>query len=155
MKPCPECGAPEALCQSRFDEFLALEFSDPGGYGSVHNLTVAAYMVQHSSRLTREGWLFERSLLREFLAEGKSPALVRQESRAALDSGKRQFKIKSKTGQPVIAKTTWSKTILAVRAENAEIYCAEIELWARAVLGDALTLNDRIEERGDDGTNYC
>lgn len=116
---CPECGAPDALCQSRFDEFLALEFSDPGGYGSVHNLTVAAYMVQHSSRLTREGWLFERSLLREFLIEGKSPALVRQESREALDSGKRPFKIKSRTGQRIIEKSEWTKTILDVRAENA------------------------------------
>jgi len=101
-------------------------------------------MVQHSSRLTREGWLFERSLLREFLVEGKSPALVRQESRVALDSGKRQFKIKSKTGQPVIAKTTWAKTILDVRAENAAIYCVEIESWARSVLEDAETINLRI-----------
>lgn len=131
---CPECGAPDALCQSRFDEFLALEFSDPGGYGSVHNLTVAAYMVQHSSRLTREGWLFERSLLREFLVEGKSPALVRQESREALDSGKRPFKIKSRTGQRIIEKSEWTKTILDVRAENAETYCADIEAWARAAL---------------------
>lgn len=145
MKPCLECGAPDALCQARFDEFLALEFSDPGGYGSVHNLTVAAYMVQHSSRLTRDGWLFERSLLREFLVEGKSPALARQESRAALDSGKRQFKIKSRTGQPVIEKTEWTKTILDVRAENAETYCADIEAWARAVLAEALTVSDTIE----------
>lgn len=134
---CPECGAPDALCQSRFDEFLALEFSDPGGYGSVHNLTVAAYMVQHSSRLTREGWLFERSLLREFLVEGKSPALVRQESREALDSGKRPFKIKSRTGQRIIEKSEWTKTILDVRAENAETYCADIEAWARTALEDA------------------
>lgn len=137
---CPECGAPKALCQARFDEFLALEFSDPGGYGLVHNLTVAAYMIQHSSRLTREGWLFERSLLREFIVEGKSPALVRQESRDALDSGKRQFKIKSKTGQPIIRRTAWTKTILEVRAENAEIYCADIEVWARAVLDDAASV---------------
>ena len=135
--PCPECGAPEALCQARFDEFLAREFTDPGGYGSVHNLTVAAYMVQHSSRLTREGWLFERSLLHEFLVEGKSPALVRQESRAALDSGKRQFKIKSKTGQPVINKTAWTKTILDVRAENAEVYCADVTEWAKSALAEA------------------
>jgi hypothetical protein len=134
---CPECGAPEALCQTRFDECLALEFSDPGGYGSVHNLTVAAYMLQHSSRLTKEGWLFERSLLREFLLEGKSPALVRQENRQALDSGKRQFKIKSRTGQPVVAKTAWTKTILEVRTENAEIYCADVTEWAKAVLAES------------------
>jgi len=100
--------------------------------------------VQHSSRLTREGWLFERSLLREFLVEGQSPALVRQQSREALDSGKRPFKIKSRTGQPVIAQTAWTKTILDVRAENAAIYCADIELWARSVLDDC----EKISEVG-------
>ncbi len=139
---CPECGAPDALCQARFDEFLALEFSDPG-YGAVHNLTVAAYMVQHSSRLTREGWLFERSLLREFIVEGKSPALARQESRAALDSGKRQFKIKSRTGKRIIEKSEWTKTILDVRAENAAVYCTDVTAWAKSALEDAEKLEPR------------
>lgn len=55
---CSECGAADNLCKSRFDEFLALEFSDMG-YGTVHNLTVAAYMIQHSSKLSLEGWLYE------------------------------------------------------------------------------------------------
>lgn len=72
---CPQCGA---LCLPRFNEFLALEFSDPG-YGAAHNLTVTASIVQHSSQLTREGWLLKRSLLREFVVEGKSPALALQE----------------------------------------------------------------------------
>ena len=72
---CPECGAADNLCQSRFDEFLVLEFTDPG-YGAVHHLTVTAYMLQHSSKLTREGWLHERELLREFLVENKPPAFI-------------------------------------------------------------------------------
>jgi hypothetical protein len=133
---CPECGAPDGLCQPRFDEFLALEFSDPS-YGAVHHLTVAAYMLQHSSKLTREGWIYERELLQEFLVENKSPLLVRQQKRDVVDSGKRQFKIKSRTGQPVIAKTAWAMTILDVRADDAEIYCLDVTMWARAVLEDA------------------
>ena len=68
MSNCPECGAPENLCQARFDEFLVLEFTD-AGYGAVHHLTVAAFMVQHSSKMTPEGWRYERDLLREFLVE--------------------------------------------------------------------------------------
>ena len=34
----------------------SLEYVDPA-YGAVHHLTVAAYMLQHSSQLSREGWL--------------------------------------------------------------------------------------------------
>ncbi len=133
---CPECGAPDNLCQARFDEFLVLEFTD-AGYGAVHHLTVAAYMVQHSSKMTPEGWKYERDLLREFLVEKKTPAMIRRQIKDTVDSGKRTFKFKSKTGVPVINKTTWNKTILDVNSENADIYCTDITDWAMAVLIDA------------------
>ena len=133
---CPECGAVDNLCRSRFDEFLVLEFSDMG-YGEVHNLTVATYMLQHSSKLSLEGWLYERDLLREFIVEKKSPSLVRHQVKDSVDSGKRTFKFKSKDGKPVISKTSWTKTILDVRWENAEVYCADVNSWATAVLKDA------------------
>ena len=133
---CPECDAPDNLCQTRFDEFLVLEFTE-AGYGAVHHLTVAAYMVQHSSKMTREGWQYERDLLRQFLVENKPPARIRKEMKDTVDSGKRTFKFKSKTGVPVINKTTWRKTILDVRAENAEVYCEDVTAWARSVLEEA------------------
>ena len=131
---CLECGALD--CQIYFDEFLVLEFTD-AGYGSVHHLTVAAYMLQHSSKLTREGWLHERELLREFLVENKPPAFIRKQNKDLVDSGKRTFKIKSRDGKSIITKTTWTKTILDVRTENAEVYCADVTAWAWAVLEDA------------------
>ena len=131
---CLECGALD--CQIYFDEFLVLEFTD-AGYGSVHHLTVAAYMLQHSSKLTREGWLHERELLREFLVENKPPAFIRKQNRDLVDSGKRTFKIKSRDGLSVINKSTWTKTIIDVRTENAEVYCADVSAWARAVLDEA------------------
>lgn len=133
---CPECGAPDNLCQTRFDEFLILEFTDPS-YGIVHNLTVATYMLQHSSKLTREGWLYERGLLRDFIIENKSPSVIRKQIKDNVDSGKRTFKIKSKTGVPVINKSTWEKTILDVRTENADVYCEDIKAWAKSVLEEA------------------
>ena len=136
---CLECGAPETLCQMRFDEFLVLEFTD-ADYGAVHHLTVTAYMLQHSSKLTREGWLHERELLREFLVENKPPAFIRKKNRDLVDSGKRTFKIKSRDGLPVINKTSWTKTILDVRTESAEVYCADVTGWARAVLDEASDL---------------
>jgi hypothetical protein len=130
---CPECGATDGLCQTRFDEFLILEFTD-AGYGAVHHLTVATFMIQHSSKMTREGWMYERELLKEFLIENKPPQLVRKQMKDTVDSGKRKFKIKSRDGLPVINKTTWTKTILDVRTENAEVYCEDINAWARSVL---------------------
>ena len=139
MSNCPECGAPDNLCQARFDEFLVLEFTD-AGYGAVHHLTVATFMVQHSSRMTREGWVYERELLKEFLIENKRPSLVRKQIKDKVDSGKRTFKFKSKTGVPVIDKNTWTKTILDVHTENAEVYCEGITSWARSVLEEAVAI---------------
>ena len=110
-----------------------LEFTN-GAYGAVHHLTVAAYMVQHSSNLTREGWLHGRELLREFLVEKKPPAFIRKQNKDLVDSGKRAFKFKSKDGKPVINKTTWMKTILDVRIGNAKSYCEDVTVWARSVL---------------------
>ena len=133
---CPECNAADALCQARFDEFLILEFTD-AAYAAVHHLTVTAYIVQHSSKLTKEGWLFERDLLKEFLIDNKPPAFIRKQNKDIVDSGKRTFKIKSRDGKPVIDKTTWTKTILDVRIENAEVYCEDVTAWARSVLEDA------------------
>ncbi len=133
---CLECDATDNLCQSRFDELMALEFSDPAYFGTVHNLTVATFMLQHSSKLTREGWFYERELLREFLVENKSPSFIRKQNKDLVDSGKRKFKITSKDGKRIINKSTWTKTILDVRTENAEVYSEDIKVWARSALED-------------------
>ena len=132
---CPECGAPDSTCEARFHECLAQEFEE-AAYGAVHHLTVAAYMLQHSSKLTREGWLHERELLIEFLLENKPPEIIRKQNKDFVDSGKRTFKIKSRDGVPVISKSTWAKTILDVRMENSENYCEDVAAWARSVLED-------------------
>jgi hypothetical protein len=136
---CPDCGAPDSTCETRFHEFLVKEFED-AGYGAVHHLTVATYMLQHSSRLTHEGWLHERELLREFLIENKPPALIRKQNKDLVDSGKRKFKIKSRDGLPVISKTIWTKTILDIRAENSDAYCEDVTAWARSTLEEAETI---------------
>jgi len=133
---CPECGAPDTACEIRFNECLVKEFEDTA-YGAVHHLTVAAYMVQHSNKLTREGWLYERNLLKEFLVENKPPAFIRKQNKDLVDSGKRTFKIKSTDGKAVISKNTWTKTILDIRMDNAEVYCKDVTAWARSVLEES------------------
>ncbi len=102
---CPECGATDHSCQTRFDKFLALEFTN-ASYGAVHHLTVATYMLQRSSKLTRAGWLYKREPLREFLIENKPPSYIRKQNKELVDSGTRTFKFKSKDSVPVINKTT-------------------------------------------------
>jgi hypothetical protein len=97
-------------------------------------------MLQHSSKLTREGWLHERELLRAFVIENKSPATIRKQIKDTVDSGKRTFKFKSKDGVPVINKTAWTKTILDVRTENAVVYREDVNAWARSVLDEAETI---------------
>jgi len=136
---CPECGAEDGACEARFNEFLVLEFTD-AGYGAIHHLTVATYMLQHSSKLTREGWLHMRGLLREFIVENKPPAFIRKQNKDLVDSGKRDFKIKSKTGERIISKSAWTKTILDVRTVSAEVYCADVDEWAKLTLEDAETV---------------
>lgn len=133
---CPECGAPDSACEAHYHECLVKEFTD-AGYGAVHHLTVATYMLQHSSKLIKEGWLYERGLLREFLIEKKPPAFIRKQNRDVVDNSKRTFKIASKDGQPKISRADWTKTVLDVRMENAETYCADVNAWARAALEDA------------------
>jgi hypothetical protein len=135
----PECGAistSEKTCETHYHECLVKEFTD-AGFGSVHHLTVAAYMLQHSSKLSLQGWLETRRLLREFLIEHKPPAEIRWQNKDHVDSGKRKWKIASKDGISMISKTEWAKTILDVRLDNAEVYCADVTAWALASLKDS------------------
>lgn len=76
--------------------------------------------------------------------ENKPPACIRRQNRDLVDSGKRTFKIKSRDGKPVIQNSSWTKTILDVRTENAEIYCADVTTWAKAVLEDAEMIHVQI-----------
>jgi hypothetical protein len=136
MTNCTECGAPGPACETRFNEFLVLEFTE-AGFGAVHHLTVAAFVLQHSSKLSREGWLQMRELLREFLLENKPPAFIRNQNKGIVDSGKRKFKIKSRDALPVIHKNTWTKTILDVPFDDRHTYCSGINEWAMTALKEA------------------
>ncbi len=133
---CAECGAPDNDCEARFNECIAREFEDRA-YSRVHHLTVSAYMLQHSSKLTREGWLYERDLLREFLLGGKPPEVIRKERSAQVDGGQRTFKIKSRTDLPIIPSVRWTKTVVEVRTDDPQQYCEDVIAWASATLADS------------------
>lgn len=94
-------------------------------------------MLQHSSKLSREGWLHERDILRDFLIEKKSPDFVSEQNWKIVDPGERNFNINSKTGKPLFAKSSWTKTIMDVDAGDAKTCFDDIAAWAKAVLEEA------------------
>ncbi len=80
MNTCVKCGAvlsQKNTCESIFNEFMALEFTDPS-YGQVHFLTVASYMVQHEG-YSDEMYVWVQTALRRHLEEGYPTELIRQD----------------------------------------------------------------------------
>jgi hypothetical protein len=69
--------------------------------------------------------------------ENKPPSLICRQNRHLVDSGKRKFKIASRDGKPVIGKSIWTKMILDVRTQNADLYCEDVETWALSALEDS------------------
>lgn len=137
---CPECGAPLTAnegCTQRFHHFLALEMTDPE-YGAVHHLTVAAYMLQHPSQLSVQGWQAMRHLLEQFLGdENFTPAQARARNRRAVDSKNRSWSFTKGERLALPAWFAWSRTIMSVDDSTPPRYRKDIEAWARSVLAEA------------------
>ena len=135
--PCPECGALLAegdSCQGIFDAFLAREFTDPG-YGEVHMLTVACFMIQHG-RYSDEALAWIEQKLRAVLEEGLSPEeLLRQ---AARETGQRTrtWKVNRGPEERSLPRVAWSMTIadVARNERDARSYCALVRQWAEVTL---------------------
>lgn len=78
---CTKCGAVhigEKTCESIFGEFMALEFTDHG-YGRVHFLTVACYMVQQEG-YSDELYIWVQTALRRYLEVGHTTEMFRQDA---------------------------------------------------------------------------
>lgn len=131
---CTKCGAVhtgEKTCESIFGEFLALEFTD-SGYGRVHFLTVACYMVQHEA-YSDEMYVWVQTALRKYLEECHTIEMIRQD--AAQGPGRTKG-IRRPVDAPPLPKVAWSMTIadVAVQMHDAESYCKLIEQWGRSTL---------------------
>lgn len=134
---CPDCNAEN--CEEQFHRFLALEYTDMR-YGAVHHLTVAAYMLQHPARLSRDGWRAMRQTLTDFLIHGENPAERLKQLNKDMDSGARSWSLSKGPRKSLPAQFTWSQTITAVDASDPAQYREDIETWARSVLADASKL---------------
>ena len=138
-KFCPICGAfyqEDLTCQSVFDQFLALEFSNPA-YGAVHFLTVSCYMIQHG-RYSDIALIWIEKQLRDYFETGISADQIRLQAGKEASQEIRDWKVNRQPGEPEQAKIAWTVTILDVALEyqDAESYIKQIEKWARATLDE-------------------
>ncbi|WP_181348151.1 DUF5946 family protein [Thalassobacillus sp. CUG 92003] len=144
-KCCTECGAcltKGKTCQSIYHEFLALELTDPG-YGQVHFLTVACYMIQHNG-YSDDALVWIESKLRTYLENNLTGPEIR--TLAAKDIEGRTWKIKRHENEQQLPKVSWSMTIADVEKEmhDTESYCELITEWGKRTLIDMGPLIERV-----------
>ncbi len=131
---CPQCGAEwrdGATCEDHFYQMIAWEFTNEGGSGVVHHLTVLCYFLQHPAGYSVEGLQNNILLLRDFM-NGMTPAQIRRDRRDQVDSGKRTWKIKGDDVEyepPVI----WTLTVRDAISGGLQGYCERVHAWAKSV----------------------
>ena len=135
---CPECGAvlnEGNSCQSIFETLLALEFTDPG-YGEVHMLTVACFMIQHG-RYSDAALAWIEQKLRD-VVEGVPAGYIRRQASKEAGSGSRAWKVTRQPGDRRLPRVAWSMTISDVAAnyQDAQSYCRLVKQWARVTLDE-------------------
>jgi hypothetical protein len=134
---CVECGAllpEESTCQTFFDEFLILEYTNPA-YGQVHFLTVACFMIQHR-RYSDEALIWIESTLHTYLNNQLTGQQLRQLAAKGTDGATRTWKVTRQVDAPPLPKLAWSMTIIDVAQDmqDAERYCEQVKQWARTTL---------------------
>lgn len=126
---CAECGAvlaERSSCQTIFEEFLSLEYTNPA-YGQVHFLTVACFMIQHG-RYSDAALTWIQSMLRAALDE--------QLTAQGMDDATRSWKVTRQADARPLPHVAWSTTIadVAQRMQDPEKYCDQVKQWAQATL---------------------
>ncbi len=134
---CPECGAllnAGEDCRTIFESMLALEFTDPG-YGEVHLLTVACYMVQHN-QYSDEALVWIAGVLDSVINGGLPAEQVRRKMAQETKPAARTWKVTRQAGDRALPKIPWSMTIADVARQyrDAASYCELVRAWARNTL---------------------
>ncbi len=147
---CPECGGAPLdgkTCQEIFDAFLVLEFTDPG-YGEVHFLTVACFMIQHG-RYSDEGLAWIHGMMTRYFEEGLTHEQLRRLAAQNTGTRRRTWKVKRRPDAPEQARIDWSMRIGDVDARylDAASYRELIRQWARVTLDEMAPLITRSTGR--------
>ena len=145
---CPECGARlevGSTCQSIFDSFLALEFSDPA-YGEVHFVTVACFMIQHG-RYSDAALAWIQPKLHAYLDDGLPVSELRRQAAGETNSADRDWKVLRSAQEKPLPKVAWQVTItdVAAHAANAADYCAWVRRWGVSTLQQMDALKGSFE----------
>lgn len=143
---CPVCGAiyqNNLTCESVFNEFLALEFSD-AEYGAVHFLTVACYNIQHVL-YSDAALIWIEQQLRDMLESGISPEQIRRRAASQTRPRQREWNITRRVGDAPQTKIAWSMSIIDVALwyQDAESYRSLVKQWARKTLDEMQPLLGR------------
>lgn len=149
---CPECGAQledATTCQSIFDSFLALEFSDPA-YGEVHFVTVACFMIQHG-RYSDSALAWIQPKLHAYLEDGLPVSELRRQAADETNDPQRGWKVLRSAQDRPLAKVAWRVTIADVAAHVADAadYCTWVRRWGTSTLQqmEALRFNPTINKK--------
>jgi hypothetical protein len=143
---CPLCGAKLSegvSCQTIFEKFLALEYSNPE-YGEVHFLTVACFMIQHQ-RYSDEALVWIEQALRAYLEAGIPIRQVVKDMGRGADQSSRTWKINRQPGNPALPQVVWSMTIAdaARQYHDPQSYRDLIMRWAGITLREMKPLIER------------
>ena len=114
----------------KFNECLALEFSNPA-YFKVHHILVVSFMLQ-TGRYADPYREQACTLLKEFLTDPfHTPSKTRiAEINSTLSSDKRNDNVFNKNSGELISTPI---TILGIKTDNAEQYCKDVIAWATTV----------------------
>ncbi|GIN72949.1 hypothetical protein J14TS2_34240 [Bacillus sp. J14TS2] len=131
---CADCGAAHSegrTCQSIYHEFMALEFSNPG-YGRVHFLTVACYMIQHHG-YSDEALVWVEAKLSAYFMNNLNGPEIRKLAAKDTDASIRKWEVKRLKDAPLLPKVSWSMTIADVDKQmyDSESYGELITEWGR------------------------
>ncbi len=123
-----------STCQAIFEEFLALEYTDPA-YGQVHFLTVACFMIQHG-RYSDEALIGMQSLLKAYFDEQLNNQQLRQRTAQVMGDTSCAWKVTRRAGDRPLPRVAWSMTIVDVARgkQDPEQYCAYMKQWAQTIL---------------------
>lgn len=140
---CAECGAvlsEGSRCQTIFDEFLILEYTNPA-YGQVHFLTVACFMIQHG-RYSDEALTWMQSMLQGYLDEQLTAQQLRQRAARGTNNTLRTWKVTRQADARPLPTVVWSMMIadVAQSMQNPEKYCEQVKQWAHATLQQMASL---------------
>lgn len=124
VERCPWCGVPS--CRERFDECLALDFSDVR-YGAVHHLTAHAYALQHRTYTSGFEPIVAAFLL-EHLDGPPSPEAMRVLT-AGVDGATRVRR--EEPGPP--PPEPRGPNVTDVDTSTPEAYRSTVRAWAEAV----------------------